>query len=166
MIDADLPLLIGNTTLKKGLAVLDFGNCKLELLGKVLNLTETKSGHYSVTVKPSQCTSTMTVNDTVCLAMSAMGELTEKEVLKLHHQWGDCRVEKLGTLIRNAGKMTQSVQKHLETVRRTCESCRVIKNRVPRQLVSIPRAVRRNQIVTLDLKEWDDGRYILYLIDF
>ena len=32
-------------------------------------------------------------------------------------------------------------------------------------MVSIPRATRRNQIVTVDLKEGQDGRYILYIID-
>lgn len=165
MIEADLPLLLGNTTLKKGLAVLHIGDSKLELLGKMLDIKETKSGHYSVMIKPAQCQNTTMVEDAVCLAMNIVEELDEKEVRKLHHYWGHCRVEKLGTLIERAGRMTGAVKEHLKNVKETCESCRVNKNRQPKQVVAMPRATRRNQIVTVDLKEWEDGRHILYIID-
>ena len=38
-------------------------------------------------------------------------------------------------------------------------------NRRPRRVVVLPRATRRNQNVTMDLKEYGDGLYILYVID-
>ena len=50
VIDADLPLLIGNSTLKKGFAVIHCHQNKLGLLGKELDLMETNSGHYSLEV--------------------------------------------------------------------------------------------------------------------
>ena len=54
IVDADLPLLLGNSTLKKGLRVLHFGKSKLELLDKTLNLKQTKSGHYSMAIHASE----------------------------------------------------------------------------------------------------------------
>lgn len=53
IIEADFSLLIGNTTLKKGLAVLNFGRNTLELGGKKLNFMQTQSGHYSMNVEVS-----------------------------------------------------------------------------------------------------------------
>ena len=165
IIEADLPLLLGNTTLKKGLAVLNFGKNTLELGGKKLNLRQTQSGHYSMSVEASTSSDKLKTDECVCLAVAEIEELTEKEVDKLHHYWGHCRVDKLAKLIQDAGRMTKPVMLHLEKLKESCESCRIFKNRVPRQVVSIPRATKRNQVVTVDLKEWRDGRYILYIID-
>ena len=165
IIEAGLPLLIGNTTLKKGLAVLNFGRNTLELGGKKLNLTQTQSGHYSMNVEVSTSSERLKTDEVICLAVAETEELTEKEIQKLHHYWGHCRVDKLSKLIQDAGRLTKPVMACLEKLKESCESCRVFKNRVPRQVVSIPRATRRNQIVTVDLKEWRDGRYILYIID-
>ena len=50
-------------------------------------------------------------------------------------------------------------------MKKTCAACKVNTNRRPRQVVALPRATRRNQIVTMDLNEYGDGRYILYVID-
>ena len=168
VIEAELPLLLGNTTLEKGFAVHYFYTQKLDLRGKTLDIKKTSSGHFSVSIQPSVNSQNITkMEDTVCLAVAASSamELTEEKVKQLHQYWGHCKVEKLGSIIENAGRMTQSVKKHLQKLKETCESCRVIKNRKPRQVVSIPRAVRRNQIVTVDLKEWEDGRFIIYAID-
>ena len=82
----------------------------------------------------------------------------QNEVRKLHYYLGHCSMEKLSKLMTDAGKMTEDVKKHLKRVKDDCKSCRVIKNRTPVTKVSIPRARRRNQVVTLDLKEWKDGR--------
>ena len=165
IIEADLPLLIGNTTLKKGLAVLNFGRNTLELGGKKLNLMQTQSGHYSMNVEVSTSSERLKTDEVICLAVAETEELTEKKIQKLHHYWGHCRVDKLTKLIQDAGRLTKPVMASLEKLKESCESCRVLKNRIPRQVISIPRATRRNQIVTMDLKEWRDGRYILYIID-
>ena len=165
IIEADFSLLIGNTTLKKGLAVLNFGRNTLELGGKKLNLMQTQSGHYSMNVEVSTSSERLKTDEVICLAVAETEELTEKEIKKLHHYWGHCRVDKLSKLIQDAGRLTKPVMACLEKLKESCESCRVFKNRVPRQVVSIPRATRRNQIVTVDLKEGQDGRYILYIID-
>ena len=49
--EANIPLLIGNTTLIRGLGIIDTPNMELILLGKRLKLSETGSGHFSLKVK-------------------------------------------------------------------------------------------------------------------
>ena len=44
VIDANLPLLLGNNSLKKARAVIDIGNKTMELFGDKLNMAKTKSG--------------------------------------------------------------------------------------------------------------------------
>lgn len=155
VVQADLPLLLGNTTLKKALAVLYLGENKIKLLNEVMDLEDTDSGHFSISVQASNACKGIKVSETVCLAMTTMEELSEKDISKLHHYWGHCPAEKLEKLILNAGKMTDKIKAYLAKIKDTCESCRIFKNRRPRQVLSIPRAMKPNQIVTLDLKEWE-----------
>ena len=63
--------------------------------------------------------------------------------------------------------MTENTKKHLEETKKSCTACKLFNNRTPTPVVSIPRATRCNEIITLDLKEWGAGkyRYILYIID-
>ena len=85
IIQSDLPMLISNTTLNKGMGILNFGKNKLELLGKTLDLKNTKSGHFSMAIKVSHNVNTTKVKETVCLVMSTMERFRETEGQKLHH---------------------------------------------------------------------------------
>ena len=173
IVDADIPLLIGNSALKKGKAVMDIGENKISLLGTIMDMGETNSGHFSLTVSPPQDLEYLPKiskvekarEEIIVLTMETSEELSQKDVEKLHHFWGHCSVEKLEILIKNSGRMNEEVKKYLESVKKECDACKVITNRRPRQIVAMPRATRRNQIVTMDLKECEDGRYILYVID-
>ena len=153
MVEADIPLLLGNTTLNKAFAVINIPSKEIELLGERLEMRETRSGHFSVRVSCPVGVQVQ-VKDTIILAVREVEKLTEKEVIKLHHYWGHCHTKKLYKLIQNAGKMTDEVKVFLENINKNCESCRVNKNRWPRPVVSIPRATRHNEVVSLDLKEY------------
>ena len=93
--------------------------------------------------------------------------MTLKEIQKLHHYWGHSHVDKLRVLISNSGRMTDAVKEMLIEVGKDCDSCRVNSNRKPTPVVSIPKALKVNQIVAIDLKEYssDDMNYILYAVD-
>ena len=54
IVDADIPLLIGNSSLKKGKAIMYIGENKIDLKGCKLNMGETRSGHFSLKVSPPQ----------------------------------------------------------------------------------------------------------------
>ena len=48
-----------------------------------------------------------------------------------------------------------------------CEACNISVNRKPTPATSIPKVTKHNQMVTVDLKEWGEGkyRYIAYAVD-
>ena len=165
VVDADFPLLIGNTTLKKANAVLYIREKKVELLGTKMNMEETGSGHFSIKIETPEEGSQQ--NELLCLLNQNSEELTLKEIKKLHHYWGHASVEKLKVLIKSSGRLTEEVKRLLINVGNECESCKVNSNRKPVPKVSIPKALKVNQIVLIDLKEYGEGdqKYILYAID-
>ena len=200
VVDAEIPLLIGNSSLKKADAVMHFSSRTAEFFNKKVLLKETSSGHYSMDITPPKVqageenstageenlTAIVTatcgslsdadrkaVQEELCLMtrnLDRVGvkELTKTNVKKLHHYLGHAHVDKLRNLIQNAGLLNEDVREHLKQVEHECTSCRVNRNRNPKPAVQIPKASRHNQIVSVDLKEFDESetnRYILYLVD-
>ena len=51
VVEADLPLLVGNSTLKRAMANLYIGNSELEMLGVKIKMNETASGHFSLNLR-------------------------------------------------------------------------------------------------------------------
>ena len=174
VIEADLPLLIGNTTLEKAEVILDLGKKKATILGEQIKLHRADSGHFMVDVKhPIQVSSekmrVARVNEHLVLLAGenkASARLDEKSLRKIHHYLGHAKPEKLKKLIRNAGLLNSTVESVLQKIGEDC-SCRTIENRRPKPILSIPKADKHNQVVSMDLKEWKDGelKHILYLVD-
>ena len=161
MVEADLPLLIGNTSLKKAEAELKYGINEVILYGNRCEMIEKTSGHFGISIRPPVGKADL------CLIIRD-GELTEKELWKLHHYFGGHgKTEKLEKLIKDSGRMTSNVKKRMIKLEKEYEGCRVYNNRIPSPAVSLPKAKKHNECVTLDLKEWEAGqyKYILYLVD-
>ena len=99
---------------------------------------------------------------------NAEKQLSKEDVEKIHHYFGHLRPFKVRELIKNAGRLTADVEKHIESLK-LCEPCLLHKNKVPRPKISLPRAKDFNEMVTVDLKE--NTRYptapkfILYVVD-
>ena len=134
-------------------------------IGTKMNMEETGSGHFSIKIETPEEGSQQ--NELLCLLNQNSEELTLKEIKKLHHYWGHASVEKLKVLIKSSGRLTEEVKRLLINVGNECESCKVNSNRKPVPRVSIPKALKVNQIVSIDLKEYGEGdqKYILYAID-
>ena len=106
VIDADLPLLIGNTTLEKSNAIMDFGNKTVVFLGERINLHRADSGHYMVDVKlpmeeSSERMRYAKAQEQLTLVAGnneKRAELNEKNLKKLHHYLGHAKPEKLKKL--------------------------------------------------------------------
>ena len=63
--------------------------------------------------------------------------------------------------------MTKEVCGYLEQVDDDCDSCKRNAKSKPRPAVGLPRASKFNEILTIDLKHYEDdgNKYILYMID-
>ena len=60
VIEEDLPLLLGNSSLKLAYAVIDVGLKRFSIFGKDVDLSEESSGHFSVEISPPTEESTET----------------------------------------------------------------------------------------------------------
>ena len=182
VVAADIPLLLGNTTLKKAKVSIHFGDMKANMFGNNVDLAETESGHFSIKIEAQkeqnyesdiltylseEYPACSQINkESICLILRER-ELSFENVQKLHHYFGHCSKEKLENLIKRAGKMSKGVKEFINNVYDNCEACNVITNRKPKPAVAIPVAKNLNDIVTIDLKEYGSGahKYIVYAID-
>ena len=174
VVDAEIPLLVGTNSLEKAGANLDFGEKKATFFGEEIDLIRTESGHYCIELFSENLATH--INDEVergemleeVLAADKV-EMNYKQLQKLHHIFGHTSTNKLVTLIKRSGKFTKKIQGDLEHIRETCEACLKDQKKKPRPKCAIPRVDSFNQIVTIDLKEFDrqdpERKFICYLID-
>ena len=163
--------MLGNSTLKKADAELYPNRGKIKILGKEMEMKETDSGHYSVRIDPPDDDKQFVKENSSleCLVCdeNVARELNLKEVEKLHQYFGHVSQQKLENLIKNANKMSPEVQSNLKKVYSNCQSCALNKKSNPRTKVALPRAVKFNDVVSIDLKDYKEGehRYIVYMVD-
>ena len=170
VVDAEFPLLLGNTMLKKAKAVLYFAEGKALVMGNEMPMTETDSGHFSLPIEPPREKDMSTKDERLVVSFLTLSEepLSLADVQKLHHYFGHIPKRRLENLINKSNKLTAEVKQHLEHVELHCKSCKMNQKAKPLPAVALPRASRFNEVVTIDLKHYPDGKYcyILYLIDF
>ena len=176
VVDADIPLLIGTNALEKAAAVLHFGNRTAtfeNLGGNEVEMFKLETGHYCIDLLSDNMDTHINneeIRDEVVLAaMTEIDDLSEKELKKLHHIWGHTPAEKLLNFLEKAGRLSKETKQVVTKIAENCEGCKKNAKTKPRPKASMPRADKFNQIVTMDIKEWDrnavKSRYIVYAID-
>ena len=173
IVDADFPLLLGNSLLKKARAVLKISEQVAVILDIEVKMRETNSGHFCLKIDGPKADVPYTKytvqgeSDEVAIQkeLCLINQLTLQDVEKLHHQFGHSK--KIAELIKNSNKMTKEVSGYLESVEENCDSCKVNRKQKPKPAVGLPRASKFNEIVTMDLKQYEElnFKYILYLVD-
>ena len=98
------------------------------------------------------------LQEQVCLMMEDK-TLEMKDLQKLHQFLGHCPVEKVEKLIKRAGKLTTEIQNNLGKIKEDCGACSLFQNRKPVPATLIPKVMKHNQIVTINLKESGEGKY-------
>ena len=172
IVDASIPLLIGSNSLEAGHAVLDFQASEATFFGEVVSMVKVCTGHYCIDLHSEHLLTHIEnvgeryekVHDTLVSST----DLRIKDLKKLHHYYGHTSCDKLLNFLQKTGKDTTAFKKELLEIEKSCESCIRTKRRKPRPRSAIPRADAPNQILTIDLKEWETkGKktYIIYMID-
>ena len=160
VVDSNIPLLLSKDAMKKASMKLDLETDTAEIYGKKVHLNCTSSGHYCVPIDPEH-----NEQDVLKVDLSNTDEKERKRVLlKLHSQFGHASSIKLIDLLKDAKVWNSDYKDLLETVTRNCEICKRHAKTPPRSVVSLPLAQKFNDILSLDLKNWESG-YILHMID-
>ena len=161
VVSSDIPLLLSKNAMKAAQMTLDLCNDTATFMGTKIILNETASGHYCVPI--SRDTS---VQDVCSVDLHKLDENSIKVVLlKLHAQFGHPVNDKLIKLMKNASVWKDSYGVLLEDIYSVCQICKQYKRSPPRPVVALPVATRFNQVVCMDLKQWE-RMWILHMIDY
>ena len=171
VVEAEIPLLIGNSTLKKAQSVIDISKKTITLMGQKISLEESESGHWIMEIKLANIEEMdkNVAEELILLTKNVRDkkiELSEKNIEKLHNYLGHAHSDKLKKLVKNADLLNEDVSKQIEKIYADCESCKIFRNRQPKPAVTIPKATKPNEVVSLDLKVFGEGdmKYILYMV--
>ena len=166
IVEADIPLLLSKSSLKRAGTVLDLKNDKCSMFNKPVNLEFTSSGHYCVNILGSN--KRTDVGQEV-LEVKEITNLSEEKksvaLLKLHKQFGHASYDRLVKLLKNSGLTDCKTLKTLQIVCENCETCLVNKKPEPRPVVGLPLATEFNETVAVDLHELEPNVWYLHIID-
>ena len=160
VIESDIPLLMSKTAMKKAGMKLDLLNDKAEIFGREVLLQNTSSGHHSVPLNNVE------VPIEQCLFSNCSALEKEKRIVKLHKQFAHPPAHRLKALLKEAGLYDNDCGNLLDKLSMNCDTCLRFKKTPSRPVVALPVATEFNEVVVLDLKEWEKGKvWFLHLID-
>lgn len=173
LVEADIPLLIGANSMETADAVIDFGRNTATFFDEEVPMEKVATGHFCINLLAESIENHINDeedrDDAIEQTLLAAEDLSVGDLRRLHHLYGHTSAEKLTKFLAKTGKISVEMKKTLENVAKNCEACVKTKRRSPRPKSSIPRVDGVNQIITVDLKEYDTKdskhRYICYLID-
>ena len=120
---------------------------------------ESKGGHVVIPLYPN-----FTTEETVFLMNKEVDLEDEKKIRKIHETTNHKSENNMLHAYQNAGKLTDTVRKAIKKVIETCGVCQKYKKSQGKPKVSLTKVTDFNQIVTIDLKQFD-GVNVLWLID-
>ena len=161
IIDGNLPLLISKEAMKRGKMTMNFDQGKAFFQGRQLNLSLTSSGHYKVPILRSNGSKTSSLA-LITGNSSKLQFLTQKQLHKLHRQFGHCTVEALKKLLSKAQIEYDNVI--LEKIVKSCQTCLENGRESRKPHVSLPLSNSFNQVLAMDLTETDKKETILHVI--
>ena len=162
VVECDVPLLFSKTFIKQVFPLLDLANdmAKCSLTGRMVALDESTSGHYTIPLSKD-----VKVKEVYAVNMLSLGKSElKKKLYKLHSQFGHPAKKKLISLMKNAGCWNDSFNVVLEKIHSGCQLCKQFAKTPPRPVVALPLATEFNQVVCMDLKQWEN-KWILHMID-
>ena len=157
VVDSDIPLLLSKNAMKKACMKLDLESDTAEIMGTKIHLNCTTSGHYCIPIGDEKDVFNVDLEN-------ASVQQREKILQKLHCQFGHASSQKLINLLKDAKVWQHEFKDSLDDIIKHCEICQQFSKTKPRSIVSFPLAKAFNEVVSLDLKHWENG-FILHIID-
>ena len=160
IVDSHLPLLITCPMVIKFGGIVNTQNDTISLFGEDIPMHLTSFNMYAIPIKG------MTNDVFAAVSLSeASDEECRARLLKLHRQFGHPSKEKLRKLLEDAQVWDKAYALVLDDIYLKCKVCKEFSHTPPRPVVSLPMASSFNECVSMDLKLWRPGQWILYIID-
>ena len=166
----DIPLLFSRPSMKRGGVIINTKENKAEILGEVVDLVQTSSGHICLPL-----TNKLLIGDWekyIVLNTSSIEHCNKdqkkRKAMKLHRQFSHANKEPLLKLVKSS-KDFNNDKEFLEYIGDCCDNCPICKKyKRPklRPVVTLPLASDFNEVVCMDLKEHIHNQsWVLHLID-
>ena len=167
IIDSDIPLLMSKSHMKQLGITLNMANDTASINGKPIRVDTTSAGHFILNLfGDNERQDTMLMQEIHAVNMLKESEDIQKKMLqKLHKQFGHRPKRVFVELIKSAEQWDPKFSKMIDEIIDGCEGCILRKRNPDKPAVALPMAKDFNHILTMDLKKWDDRRYILYFVD-
>ena len=178
VVDCFIPLLLSKNAMKRGEMKIDLVNDTASIRGRQIKLKCTSSGHYCIPLQDNVIIRKrkkeieevmMTLkkeSEEVLITLGENKSEKEKKIGKLHHQFGHPSARRLILLFKDAGIYDKETNAIVDKLTNSCESCVKHSKTPSRPVVSMNMAHEINDIVALDLKEFEKGKiYFLHMID-
>ena len=163
IIDSDIPLLLSKNEMRRLGIGIDMKRDLVTINDKPLVVNTTSAGHYIIDLLDKGAVYNM--HQVLMVDIKRADIKEQKKVLeKLHAQFGHKKKQTFVNLLKAADKWDDSYSKIIDNIIDGCEGC-VLRRKTPdRPVVAMNMANDFNQILSVDLKIWED-KYILYMID-
>ena len=154
--------------MKKAAMRLDFNQDSVTVFDSEIPLKTTATGLYYIPITRSTqlLDKVISKNEPITLAVITTKSNTEIAT-KLHRCFAHPSADKIIKLISNAGPKwsnNHELKKEIVSVSENCQICKLYKKPPPRPVVSLPMTTEFQDIVAMDLKQFE-GNWILHLID-
>ena len=167
VVDCFIPLLLSKKAMKRGEMKINLVNDTASIRGRQIKLKCTSSGHYCIPLQDNVIIRKKKKEiEEVMMTLGENRSDKEKKIGKLHHQFGHPSARRLILLFKDAGIDDKETNAIADKFTNSCETCVKYSKTPSRPVVSMNMAREVNDIVTLDLKEFEKGKiYFLHMID-
>ena len=145
IVNADIPLLLSKSAMKKAKVNLNFDSDTIDILGKRIKLMTMSTGHYYVPITKAVSLDGESIHEFFTNFVDKNLAEKLKIVTKLHKQFSHLTGKKLKDLAKNAGDTDQEFLTMLEEIPSSCERCLRYKKVLPRPVVGFSLASRFNE---------------------
>ena len=154
VVDANIPLLLSKTAMKRARITLNFNNDTVEMFGKRIKLLCTTSGHYHVPISRPPPDRGKLRHILFLNNIDKKGKVEKLKIAtKLHKQFSHPSAKRLCDLVKGAGLKDAEFIDILMKLPLTCQTCIRYKKPAPRSVVGFPLGTHFNQTVAMDIKE-------------
>ena len=164
LVDNDIPLLLSRSAMKRAGMTINFDKDTAIILGSLIKLTISSSGHYCLPLSIFHCSN-------IVLLSTDLGQMSfaekKRKAIKLHRQLSHASKEKLKKLAKESKNFNDP--EFLKAIEESCDNCEIcehFKKPPLKPIVGLRLADNFNEVVSMDLKEYIHGEsWILHLID-
>ena len=169
IVDAEIPLLLSNSSMKRLRMSINFDNDTAHILGSSVPLATTSAGLYALPItKPVQLLHSLDKQDEQQITLTTTHAKTNSEIAsKLHRCFAHPSPDKIIKLVNSAGpywSQNSDLKHEIKKVSENCDVCKIYRKAPPRPIVSLPMCSSFQEIVAMDLKQYQ-GKLILHMID-